>query len=174
MLEITQVHIWAWSISYHQKNSETKKFVKLNYAHEVFFLFIVFNFTKVFASACKLFNWIACCVGNWNIPSNTKTYFLDYIIYYTYLLPIKLCFCFFFQLFVIICLILARTGFAEGTAHFLALVDTEWVTITSVCSYTFIYPMLIICYLMGEVVPIKLVSLKQFWKYSFFYIVTIG
>ena len=27
------------------------------------FFFIVFNFTKVFASACKLFNWIACCVG---------------------------------------------------------------------------------------------------------------
>ena len=76
----------------------------------------------------------------------------------------------FFQLFVIICLILARTGFAEGTAHFLALVDTEWVTITSVCSYTFIYPMLIICYLMGEVVPIKLVSLKQLEYYSFFYI----
>ena len=99
----------------------------------------------------------------WNIPSNTKTYFLDHIIYYIYLLPIKLNYVFaFFQLFVIICLILARTGFAEGTAHFLALVDTEWVTITSVCSYTFIYPMLIICYLMGEVVPIKLVSLKQF------------
>ena len=104
----------------------------------------------------------------WNIPSKRKLIFKI-----IYLLLNQIIFLLFFQLFVIICLILARTGFAEGTAHFLALVDTEWVTITSVCSYTFIYPMLIICYLMGEVVPIKLVSLKQFWYYhSFFYIFT--
>ena len=89
-----------------------------------------------------------------------RSYHLLYL-FITYQIKLNYVFVF-FQLFVIICLILARTGFAEGTAHFLALVDTEWVTITSVCSYTFIYPMLIICYLMGEVVPIKLVSLKQF------------
>ena len=44
-----------------------------------FFLFIVFNFTKVFASACKLFNWIACCVGIFRQSENLS---LKSFIYY--------------------------------------------------------------------------------------------
>ena len=132
-----------------------KKFVKFNYAHEVFF-FSQYSISRKFLP--PLVNFLIGLLVVLEYSVKYENLFFENL---NYLFIMKSNYIFaFFQLFVIICLILARTGFAEGTAHFLALVDTEWVTITSVCSYTFIYPMLIICYLMGEVVPIKLVSLK--------------
>ena len=64
----------------------------------------------------------------------------------------------YFQCMVIIVLVLARTGFNYGTGEFLHNVDPRWLTVTAVVSYTFIYIILIICYLLEEVVPLNLVS----------------
>ena len=69
--------------------------------------------------------------------------------------PIKY-FLYFFQILVIIVLVIARAGFEGET--FLHLTNPEWVSITSFCSYAFIYPILIITYITGQAVPLITVS----------------
>ena len=59
---------------------------------------------------------------------------------------------------VFICLVLARTGFNQGTADLAHFVDEKWVTVTALCSYAFILPIFIVTYLLGEIVPVKMVS----------------
>ena len=61
---------------------------------------------------------------------------------------------------IIIVLIIARIGFKDIPYTFAAHSNSEWITLSSVCSYTFIYLIFIISYLLGDVVPIKLVRLN--------------
>jgi len=62
---------------------------------------------------------------------------------------------------VIIDLVIARIGFASGTSPVALYIDPKWVNITSVCSFSFILPIIIICYLMGDEVPVRMEMLFQ-------------
>ena len=66
------------------------------------------------------------------------------------------------QCLVIIDLVLARRGFAGGLADLQHFSDAKWVTVTSVSSYAFILPIIIGCYLLGDIVPMRMVSVGLF------------
>ena len=68
---------------------------------------------------------------------------------------------FWFQCLVIICLVLARTGFNEGTRDLGHFVDEKWLNTATLVSYAFILPIFIITYLLGDIVPVKMVSLLK-------------
>jgi len=62
---------------------------------------------------------------------------------------------------VIIDLVLARRGFAGGLADLQHFSDAKWVTVTSVSSYAFILPIIIGCYLLGDIVPTRMEMVFQ-------------
>ena len=70
---------------------------------------------------------------------------------------------FFFQCLVIICLVLARTGFNEGTRDLGHFVDEKWLNTATLVSYAFILPIFIITYLLGDIVPVKMVIDSTCW-----------
>ena len=75
----------------------------------------------------------------------------------------------FFQLFVIVDLVISRIGFANGTNQVTLVNHEAWLNITSVCSYAFILPIIIICFLLGDTVPVRMVSITSltlFWAGS--------
>ena len=66
-----------------------------------------------------------------------------------------------FQCLVVICLVLARTGFNEGTRDLGHFVDEKWLNTATLVSYAFILPIFIITHLLGDIVPVKMVSLLK-------------
>merc|ERR1712018_801454 len=63
---------------------------------------------------------------------------------------------------VIIDLVLARTGFSNGTSPLAIYTDAYWVKVVSVCSYCFILAIMILSYLLGDDVPIRMEMMFQF------------
>ena len=64
------------------------------------------------------------------------------------------------QLFVIVDLVMSRIGFSNTltqTQVGLGNVDHQWLNVTSVCSYTFILTIFLICYLLGDDLPVRMV-----------------
>ena len=64
---------------------------------------------------------------------------------------------------MIICLVLARTGFNEGTRDLGHFVDEKWLNTATLVSYAFILPIFIITYLLGDIVPVKMVIDSTCW-----------
>ena len=57
-------------------------------------------------------------------------------------------------------MVLARTGFKDGTQPLFHSTDELWLNIASLVSYAFILPIFIITHLLGDIVPVLMVSVK--------------
>lgn len=67
-------------------------------------------------------------------------------------------------LFVIVDLVMSRIGFSIAltqTQVGLGNVDHQWLNVTSVCSYTFILTIFLICYLLGDDLPVRMEIMFQ-------------